>query len=144
MPAIVTHVWDDYIVNLSVFDHNGRQWPVQQVMLVQEGGEVAAAVDQRHCEWMPYQQQVAATAKPETAAVESELLAAVNVLVARVDGLTETADSAMLELLELKGRVDICENPCRCTEREAQLLTLDAPDTQYGSVPEEIKPFREE
>lgn len=51
--ALVTYVWGDSSVNLSVMDHSGRQHAITSVPLIQEnepkpdGGFF--------CEWMPYQ-----------------------------------------------------------------------------------------
>lgn len=58
LAAIVTHVWNDRCVNLTVFDSNGFSHPRTTVTLVQDGD----LIDQhgRYCEWMPYQKGQAA------------------------------------------------------------------------------------
>lgn len=50
--AIVTFVHDDRLVNLCVFDYDGRPYPQTSVYLAQESDE---AVPVRFCQWMPYQ-----------------------------------------------------------------------------------------
>ena len=58
LPAIVTHVWGDRMVNLTVFDSNGFSHPRTSVTLVQDGDPVSD--HGRYCEWMPYQKGQAA------------------------------------------------------------------------------------
>lgn len=53
MAAIVTYVWSDGVVNLSVMDHDGVSWPHTSVLLVQDGEPKPDSG--RYCEWMPYQ-----------------------------------------------------------------------------------------
>lgn len=51
--ATVTYVWNDRLVNLSIVDHNGKQFGKTGVSLLQEGDI------QSHwgrATWMPYQQ----------------------------------------------------------------------------------------
>jgi hypothetical protein len=55
--ATVVHVWSDRMVNLSVFDKNGKQFGVTSVALRQPG-DPAPLED--HCEWMDYQVKAAA------------------------------------------------------------------------------------
>ena len=55
--AIVTYVWNDYMVNLSVFDHNGVQRSETSVHLKQDNEDAAPFP---YCEWMPYQKGQAA------------------------------------------------------------------------------------
>lgn len=57
--AIITHVWGDYLVNLTVFDPNGTPFAKTSITLVQEGQPVPA---EPYCEWMPYQKAVASGA----------------------------------------------------------------------------------
>lgn len=54
--AIVTRVWSDGKVNLTVFDANGHTHPRATVTLVQPESE---RPEGRFCEWMPYQIQQA-------------------------------------------------------------------------------------
>jgi hypothetical protein len=50
--ALVTYVWGDHMVNLTVMTPNGVPYGVTSVTLVQEG---EAHPIERYCEWMPYQ-----------------------------------------------------------------------------------------
>jgi hypothetical protein len=68
LAAIVTHVWGDRCVNLTVFDSNGVAHPRTSVTLVQDGDPVNALG--RYCEWMPYQKGQAA--KTEAAEQHTE------------------------------------------------------------------------
>jgi hypothetical protein len=53
LAAIVTHVFHDALVNLSVFDSNGVPHSRTSVALVQAGE--AKPEPGYFCEWMPYQ-----------------------------------------------------------------------------------------
>jgi len=74
LAALVVYVHSDTMVNLSVTDHAGRQFPITSVTLVQDG----ESTENLGCyaEWMPYQKGQAAKtealeqgiAKLETAA----------------------------------------------------------------------------
>ena len=55
--AIIVKVWDDRLVNLTVFDANGNSHPTTSVRLVQEGDSKPEGG--YFAEWMPYQQQAA-------------------------------------------------------------------------------------
>lgn len=57
LAATVTHVWNDHMVNLSVFDANGEQYSRTSVPLIQD--EEPKPTQGYYCEWMPYQKQVA-------------------------------------------------------------------------------------
>lgn len=50
--ATVVHVWGDRMVNLSVFDSNGKQFGVTSVHLKQPDDTDPGC---EYCEWMPYQ-----------------------------------------------------------------------------------------
>lgn len=52
--AIVTCVHGDRMVNLSVFDANGRQFPKTSVRLLQPGDDKDDVFDD-WCEWPPFQ-----------------------------------------------------------------------------------------
>lgn len=65
--AIVTRVWNDRMVNLAVFGHNGEVVPMTSVDLVQDGDE--APFERSYCEWMPYQKGQAA----KTEALEKQI-----------------------------------------------------------------------
>jgi hypothetical protein len=52
LAATITFVWDNELVNLSVFDRNGVQHSRTSVMLHQEG---SVKPEGRYAEWMPYQ-----------------------------------------------------------------------------------------
>ncbi len=56
--ALVTAVHSDRLVNLAVFDANGKTFPATSVQLRQPADEVPKYGD--YCEWMPYQIQTAA------------------------------------------------------------------------------------
>lgn len=55
--AIVAYVWNDRMVNLSVFDHNGSQHSRTSVHLRQPEDPIPSG---SYCEWMPYQKGQAA------------------------------------------------------------------------------------
>jgi len=67
--AIVTKVWNERMVNLTVFDANGNSLPRTSVPLIQEGDIKPDGCC--YCEWMPYQKGQAARAE----ALEKELAA---------------------------------------------------------------------
>jgi hypothetical protein len=52
--AIVTHVWDDNLVNLCVFTPNGVPIATTSVPVVQDGSPYIID-DSPYVEWMPYQ-----------------------------------------------------------------------------------------
>lgn len=54
LASIVTYVHDDNIVNLCVFETNGRQRVGSSVPIVQEGSPYIVG-DSPYVEWMPYQ-----------------------------------------------------------------------------------------
>lgn len=51
--AIVTRVWGDRMVNLVVFDADGKSYPFTLVELLQEGDSVPEYGS--YATWMPYQ-----------------------------------------------------------------------------------------
>jgi hypothetical protein len=57
VPAIITHVHSDRLVNLCVFDANGGTHQKTSVKLVQDGDEPEKFA---HCSWMPFQKGQAA------------------------------------------------------------------------------------
>ena len=65
--AIVTYVWSDTMVNLTVLTPNGVPYGVTLVTLVQDGAKTGG----RWCEWMPFQKSQAA----KTEAAEAKLKA---------------------------------------------------------------------
>jgi hypothetical protein len=54
LPALVAHVHNDRLINIAVFDANGRPYPdgMQNVRLVQPGDDAPSG---NYCTWMPYQ-----------------------------------------------------------------------------------------
>jgi hypothetical protein len=66
--AIIAYVHSDTLVNLAIFDHNGRMSePAQTAIPLYQGeGERPATA---YCEWMPYQQGQAA----KTESLEKQL-----------------------------------------------------------------------
>lgn len=52
--AMVVYVWNDYLVNLVVYGHDGVPHPKTSVPLIQEDG-VAKPEFGYYAEWMPYQ-----------------------------------------------------------------------------------------
>jgi hypothetical protein len=53
MAGIVSYVWNERMVNLSVFDHNGRQYNFTSVTLLQDDEQPNGAGI--WAEWVPYQ-----------------------------------------------------------------------------------------
>ncbi len=78
LAAIVSYVWSDEMVNLSVHDQNGKQFNVTSVPLLQEG-EPPILGASFHAEWMPYQaaqakkDAMASEGKPDKSTTELEL-----------------------------------------------------------------------
>lgn len=61
MAALVTYVHGDRCVNLAVFDHNGAQFAITSVILLQDDD---AADDWAYwAEWMPFQKGQASKAE---------------------------------------------------------------------------------
>lgn len=56
--AIVAYVWSDWLVNLTVFDHDGYAHARTSVPLLQDGEPKQEGG--HYCEWMPYQKGQAA------------------------------------------------------------------------------------
>lgn len=56
MAATVAYVWNERMVNLSVVDHNGKQFSLTSVPLAQDDDAVSPGM----CEWMEYQKGQAA------------------------------------------------------------------------------------
>jgi hypothetical protein len=61
LAAIVAHVWDDRMVNLSVFDSDGKPYSFTSVELLQDDDPKPEAG--RFACWMPYQKGQAAKAE---------------------------------------------------------------------------------
>ncbi|MFN7152917.1 MAG: Gp49 family protein [Acidovorax sp.] len=66
--ALIAHVWNDRMVNLSVFDANGAAHPRTSVTLHQGEGDVP---EQAFCGWMPYQKGQAAKTEAAEQAVSA-------------------------------------------------------------------------
>lgn len=66
LPALITYVWSDHIINIVAFTPNGESFGVTSVDLIQEG---VARLQSGFCEWMPYQKGQA----KKTEALEKEL-----------------------------------------------------------------------
>jgi hypothetical protein len=60
LPAIVTHVHDDRLVDLHVFPCGGGKlsYGLEKIKLLQEGDAVPTG-DARYAQWMPYQTKTA-------------------------------------------------------------------------------------
>lgn len=65
--ALVTYVHSDTMVNLAVFDSNGRHHSETSVTLVQD--DAGRGANGRYAEWMPFQKGQAA----KTEALEAKL-----------------------------------------------------------------------
>lgn len=71
LAAIVTHVWSDRMVNLTVFDSNGTPHGKTSVALLQ--GDDPNPEGGYFCAWMPYQKgQAAKTEAVERALAETK------------------------------------------------------------------------
>jgi hypothetical protein len=68
--AIVTHVWSDRMVNLTVFSADGKSYAKTSVALIQD--DDTKSDHGFYCEWMPYQKGQAA----KTEALEKQLVEA--------------------------------------------------------------------
>lgn len=60
--AGIAFVWSDFLINISVADHNGEMHSRTSVPLLQEGDPTPAAG--HYCTWMPYQVGQAKAAAP--------------------------------------------------------------------------------
>lgn len=71
LDATIVAVWGDRMVNVVVFDTNGKMFPLTSVTLIQDGDDKLkdANGDEvgRYVEWMPYQQGQAKAAAPVVA-----------------------------------------------------------------------------
>lgn len=59
LAAIVCHVWSATLVNLVVFDREGRDHRRTSVEILQDGSE-GLPEGMSYCEWMPFQKSQAA------------------------------------------------------------------------------------
>jgi len=66
--AVVTRVWNDRLVNLTVFKPDGNTHPRTNVKLLQDD-DMEDFLGQPHAQWMPYQKGQAA----KTEALETQL-----------------------------------------------------------------------
>ena len=66
--ALIAHVWNDHMVNLSVFDANGAAHPRTSVPMLHGECDVP---EHAFCGWMPYQKGQAA--KTEAAKREAKM-----------------------------------------------------------------------
>ncbi len=89
LAAVITRVLGDRQVNLTVFNHDGKTYPLQDVCLV-NGGKVPNG--QNYADWMPFQKGQAARTDAAEAAVRA------------MEGST-SIDPAMVKLLLEKGAV---------------------------------------
>lgn len=65
-PALVSYVWNDTLINVGGFDHNGAPFAYTSLKLLQDDDE---APESCYAEWMPYQKgQAAKTEALEKAA----------------------------------------------------------------------------
>jgi len=65
-PALITYVWNDRLINVGGFDHNGKPFANTSLRLLQDEDEQKFGV---HASWMPYQKDQAA----KTEALEAQL-----------------------------------------------------------------------
>ena len=61
LAAMIVHVWGDRMVNLVVFDSDGKSWPMTSVTLLQD--DDLKPEHGRFCSWMPYEKGQAAKAE---------------------------------------------------------------------------------
>lgn len=103
--AMVTHVWNDRLVNLTVFPPDGSTHAQRNVILLQD--DDAKPDDQRFAQWMPYQKGQALTLAQMASAApgapappsdpQSTLTEAVNRLLLPLQTLADFAVKAMAE-----------------------------------------------
>jgi hypothetical protein len=55
-PAIVTYVWNDRLINIAGFDHNGNPFVLTSLTLLQDDDKKP---EDNFASWMPYQVQAA-------------------------------------------------------------------------------------
>ena len=53
LPALVCRVWGERMINIGGFDADGQPFRMTSVRLLQD--DEAAAPEEAHCSWMPYQ-----------------------------------------------------------------------------------------
>lgn len=92
LAATIVHVHSDRMINVAVYDSNGKQFAETSVTLVQPGDEVYTGANR--CEWMPFQQGQAA--KTDEAARNLERL------------LQQTPTTAGRATVDAVGSVDSC------------------------------------
>lgn len=67
-PALVSYVWNDRMINVGGFDHNGMPFSYTSLRLLQDDDEAPQGA---YAEWMPYQKgQAAKTEALEAAAAK--------------------------------------------------------------------------
>jgi len=69
LAAIVVHVWNERLINLTVFDSDGVPHPFTSVQLLQDDD---APTRDSWAEWMPYQKGQAAKTEQLEQQVEKE------------------------------------------------------------------------
>lgn len=129
LAAIVAHVWSDTMVNLAVFDANGKAHSRTSVQLIHE--ELTAdRLSDAFCTWMPFQRGQA-KAQDAVAATASEKANAPRVSLARIHSLVKSETFTLLP----NGRTTVCQLTLEngfTVEGQSACVSIKAYDKEVG------------
>ncbi|OWY35285.1 hypothetical protein CEJ45_08410 [Herbaspirillum aquaticum] len=80
MPALISRVWNDRLINIGGFDADGKPFSATSVPLIQGDEPEGQELPQFYAEWMPYQKGQAA----KTEALEKQTASVASVLTADI------------------------------------------------------------
>jgi hypothetical protein len=137
--ALIAHVWNDCMVNLSVFDANGTAHPRTSVLLLQ--GECDAP-EYALCGWMPY--QLGQARKDAASGVPTQALSAARIIQTKAEITHCQCDACASGVLHASGCAvhnapALEPGPCDCGAQKARISTLPVVDPAPDSVEREIK-----